>query len=177
MLVLIVTCSPLLACIPRRAIPETLHLAAIAVVDEGPLAAVAAHRLGDFYPPQFTQPALICAGEMDAGMDGRLTPSCSTFRPTFQRDVLAGRAPRRASERGRHAHEAKAFSGSGTSSRSVLAEVQDFARRYRASHRTLPRGRWNADALQPTLDKAWFGGADAVINYVTWCPSCSPARR
>ena len=50
------------------AVPESLHNAAIAVVDEdgSPLSA---RIVSAFYPPHFTRPAMVTPAQADAGMD------------------------------------------------------------------------------------------------------------
>lgn len=92
MLVLILYLFTVAVYSSARAIPETLHLAAIAVVDED-RSPLSQRIVGAFYPPLFTQPAVITRSEMDAGMDTGDYTFVLNIPPNFQRDVLAGRAP------------------------------------------------------------------------------------
>ncbi|AEB86724.1 ABC-2 transporter permease [Alicycliphilus denitrificans] len=164
MLVLIVYLFTVAVYSSARAIPETLHMAAIAVVDEdhSPLSQ---RIIGDFYPPLFTRPAVITRDEMDAGMDTGAYTFVLNIPPDFQRDVLAGRAP--AVQLNVDATRmSQAFSGSGYIQQIVLGEVQDFTRRYRAST-TLPVDLNARMRFNPSLTQAWFGGAMQYVNYIT----------
>ncbi|MBX3701385.1 MAG: ABC transporter permease [Dokdonella sp.] len=164
MLVLIVYLFSVAVYSSARAIPETLHLAAIAVVDEdhSPLSQ---RIVAAFYPPLFTQPTLITRDEMDAGMDTGAYTFVINIPPDFQRDVLAGRAP--AVQLNVDATRmSQAFSGSGYIQQIVLGEVQDFVRRYRASS-TLPVDLNVRMRFNPSLTQAWFGGAMQYVNYIT----------
>ena len=164
MLVLILYLFTVAVYSSARAIPETLHLAAIAVVDED-RSPLSQRIVGAFYPPLFTQPAVITRSEMDAGMDTGDYTFVLNIPPNFQRDVLAGRAP--AVQLNVDATRmSQAFSGSGYIQQIVLGEVQEFARRYRASS-TLPVDMNARMRFNPTLTQAWFGGAMQYINYIT----------
>ncbi len=92
MLVLIVYVFTLAIYSAATAMPETLHKAPIAIVDEddSPLSQRIAAA---FYPPQFLPPARISLAEMDAGMDAGRYTFVLNIPPGFQRDVLAGRQP------------------------------------------------------------------------------------
>src|SRR5690606_25532060 len=73
-------------------LPETLHMAPIAVVDEdhSPLSA---RLIGSLYPPYFMPPAMIEQREIDPGMDAGDFTFALDIPPGFQRDLLAGRQP------------------------------------------------------------------------------------
>lgn len=164
MLVLIVYTFTLSVYTSARAIPETLHNAPIAIVDEddSPLSARIASA---FYPPQFTRPAMVTLAEMDPGMDEGLYTFVLNIPPNFQREVLAGRAPELQLNVDA-TRMSQAFSGSGYVQQIVLAEVNEFVQRYRGSA-TPPvelalRARFN-----PALEKAWFGALMQIINNVT----------
>ena len=146
------------------AMPETLHNAPIAIVDEdgSPLSQRIASA---FYPPQFAPPQMITLAEMDRGMDeGRYT-FVLDIPPDFQRDVLAGRSP--ALQLNIDATRmSQAFSGNLYVQQIVTGEVDEFVQRYRGS--SAPpvdlalRARFN-----PALEKPWFGGLMEIINNVT----------
>jgi len=144
--------------------PETLHNAAIAIVDEdgSPLSARIASA---FYPPQFTRPPVIPIAAVDRGMDDGEYTFVLDIPPNFQRDVLAGRSPTLqvnvdATRMG------QAFSGSGYVQQIVTREVNQLVRR--TDHVDAPpvdlvlRMRHN-----PNLTKSWFAALMEIVNNVT----------
>ena len=146
------------------AMPETLHKAPIAIVDEDD-SPLSQRIVSAFYPPQFIMPQMISMSEMDEGMDdGRFT--FALYIPQgFQRDVLAGRAPDLQLNVDA-TRMSQAFSGSGAVQQIVIGEVNEFVQRQRGGS-ALPvdlalRARFN-----PALDKSWFGGVMRIINNVT----------
>ena len=164
MLVLIAYTFTVSIYVAATAMPESLHRAPIAIVDEdgSPLSARIASAL---YPPQFNVPALVTLAEVDAGMDSGDYTFALDIPPNFQRDVLAGRAP--ALQLNVDATlMSQAFTGSSYIQQIIASEVDDFVRRFRAD--TTPpvelalRMRFN-----PNLDPAWFGSLMEIINNVT----------
>ncbi len=110
--------------------PDTLHNAPIAIVDEdgSPLSA---RIVSAFYPPHFKLPARIALAEVDAGHGRGDYTFALDIPPNFQRDVLAGRTP--AIQLNVDATRmSQAFTGSATSSRSSIGEVNEFVQRYRS---------------------------------------------
>ena len=164
MLVLIVFMFGFSVYSAARSMPETLHRAPIAIVDEdaSPLSLRIASA---FYPPQFMPPAAVAQGEVDAGMDAGIYTFALIIPPGFQRDVLAGRAPalQLAVDATRMT---QAFNGAGAIGQVVQGEVAAFVQRYRdtaaAPVELALRARFN-----PTLDKGWFGAMTQLINHVT----------
>lgn len=164
MLLLIVYTFTVSVYTAATAMPETLHNAPIAIVDEdgSPLSA---RIITAFYPPQFVAPSLISLDQMDAGMDQGLYTFVVDIPPDFQRDVLAGRAPEIQLNIDA-TRMSQAFTGSGYVQQIVQGEVNEFVQRYRGPT-TLPvelalRARFN-----PSLEKSWFGGLMQIINNVT----------
>ena len=92
MLVLIVYAFTFSIYTAATAMPETLHKAPIAIVDED-RSALSNHIIDDFYPPYFLPPALITTAEMDARMDAGLDTFALHIPSGFQRDLLAGHSP------------------------------------------------------------------------------------
>jgi len=144
--------------------PETLHNAPIAIVDEDN-SALSQRIASAFYPPQFTPPAMIDYGSVDPGMDAGQYTFALVIPPNFQRDVLAGRSP--AAQLNVDATRmSQAFTGSGYIQQIFNGEVNEFVKRYRGT--TVPpvdlalRARFN-----PSLDKAWFGSVVQIINHIT----------
>lgn len=164
MLVLIAYTFTVAIYVAATAMPETLHKAPIAIVDEdgSPLSARVAMA---FYPPHFKAPVMIPLTGIDPGMDAGDYTFALDIPPDFQRDVLAGRSPviqlnvdaTRMSQ---------AFTGSSYVQQMVLGEVNEFVQRYRGS--AVPpvdlalRARFN-----PNLEQSWFGGLMEIINNVT----------
>ncbi|WP_243039242.1 ABC transporter permease [Dyella sedimenti] len=164
MLILIVYTFTVSVYTSASAVPEALHNASIAIVDEdgSPLSQ---RILTAFYPPQFTRPAMIGLGEMDAGMDAGRYTFVLNMPPNLQRDVLAGR-PAAIQLNVDATRMSQAFTGSSYIQQIVLSEVNEFVARYRGSGAPpvdlVLRARFN-----PQLEKAWFGGLMQIINNVT----------
>jgi len=164
MLVLIVYTFTISIYVAATAMPESLHNAPIAIVDEdgSPLSA---RIVASFYPPHFMAPQMISLAEVDAGMDRGLFTFVLDIPPDFQRDVLAGRSP--AMQLNVDATRmSQAFTGNGYIQQIVSTEVNDFAQRYHST--AIPpvdlalRMRFN-----PNLEQSWFGSLMEVINNVT----------
>lgn len=147
-----------------RSMPETLHKAPIAIVDED--ASPLSNRIAAaFYPPQFVGPSMISLEQVDPGMDAGIYTFVLVIPPNFQRDVLAGRKP------GLQLNVdatrmTQAFNGSGAIQQIVQGEVASFVQRDQGSTQ-LPveinvRARFNQ-----TLDKGWFGTMTQLINNIT----------
>jgi len=146
------------------AIPETLNRAPIAIVDEDQ-SALSTRIASAFYPPYFTPPQIVTAGEMDRRMDSGLDTFALDIPPDFQRDVLAGRSPT-IQLNVDATRMTQAFSGSGYVQNIVTGEVNTFADRYLA--KAIPvvnlvlRVRFN-----PDLNKSWFGAIINIIDNIT----------
>lgn len=144
--------------------PESLHHAAIAVVDEDQ--SQLSERLIDaFQPPYFRPAQRIDLSQMDRGMDsGRYTFTLN-IPPDFQRDVLAGRSP--TIQLNVDATQVSmAFTGAGYIQNIGASEVAEFVRRYRGplaqSAELAVRVEFN-----PNLSRSWFGSVMEVINQIT----------
>ena len=164
MLVLIVYVFTASVYTKATSMPETLHNAPIAIVDEDN-SALSQRSASAFYPPQFTPPAMIDYGRVDPGMDAGQYTFALVIPPNFQRDVLARRSP--ALQLNVDATRmSQAFTGSGYIQQIAIGEVNEFVKRYRGAE-PLPvdlalRARFN-----PSLDKAWFGSVVQIINHIT----------
>lgn len=146
------------------AMPESLHNAPIAIVDEdaSPLSARIASA---FYPPNFTRPVMIGLPDVDPGMDAGIYTFVLNIPSGFQRDVLAGKSAELQLNVDA-TRMSQAFTGSGYIQQIVGAEVNEFAQRYRGTS-TPPvelvlRARFN-----PSLKMSWFGSVMSIINNVT----------
>jgi ABC-2 type transport system permease protein len=147
-----------------KAMPETLHRAPIAIVDEDQ-STVSSRIVSAFYPPYFVAPRLISQPEMDSRMDAGLDTFALDIPPNFQRDLLAGRSP--AIQLNIDATRmSQAFTGGGYVQSIVSGQVTEFLDRYR-SQAVLPvdldlRARFN-----PELNKGWFGAITETIEAIT----------
>ncbi len=164
MLILIVYTFTVAVYTAATAVPETLHLAPIAIVDNDG-SALSTRIASSFYPPRFTPPARITEAEIDRGMDAGHYTFVLNIPPHFQRDVLAARAPRLQLNVDA-TRMSQAFTGSGFVQLTVAGEIDEFLRRYRGI--TLQpielamRARFN-----PALEQAWFGSVMEVVSHVT----------
>ncbi len=164
MLVLIGYAFSLAIYAAATAMPETLHKAPIAVVDED-RSQLSTRIVDAFYPPQFSTPSLITREEMDARMDAGLDTFALAIPPDFQRDFLAGRqveiqlnidATRMS----------QAFTGNSHIQTIVSNEIGTFLKRYRPDSGQQVdlalRARFN-----PELNKSWFGAVMKIIDNIT----------
>ena len=164
MLVLIVYTFTVSIYVAATAMPESLHKAAIAIVDEDD-SPLSARIVASFYPPHFTTPRLITLAEMDAGMDNGTYTFVLDIPPNFQREVLAGLAP--AVQLNVDATRmSQAFTGSGYIQQIVAGEVGEFVQRHRGSA-PLPADLNVRMRFNPNLEQAWFGSLMQIINNVT----------
>ena len=146
------------------ALPESLHKAPIAIVDED-RSPLSTRIIDAFYPPFFPPPVVITHAQMDARMDAGLDTFALTIPPGFERDVLAGRSP--ALQLNVDATRmSQAFTGSGYIQSIVTGEVNAFVRRHQQTAAPVVdlalRMRFN-----PELNQSWFGAVMEVINNIT----------
>ena len=145
-------------------LPESLHKAPVAIIDED-RSPLSLRIIDAFYPPHFLPPLIIEQYAADPGMDTGLYTFVLDIPPDFQRDVLAGRRP--AIQLNVDATRmSQAFIGSGYIQNIVTGEVTAFSQRYR----TLPA--WPAELeirarFNPNLSSVWFGSVMEVINSIT----------
>ena len=163
MLVLIVYVFTLSIYSAATALPETMQNATIAIVDDD-RSALSGRIVSAFYPPEFVRPQLIDQAQMDTGMDRGDFTFTLHIPSNFQRDVLAGRTPE-IQLNVDATRMSQAFTGNGYIQQVVMAEINEFVQRYRATPK-LPvelelRARFN-----PTLEKSWFGGVAEIITSV-----------
>jgi ABC-2 type transport system permease protein len=147
-----------------KSMPESLHKAPMAIVDED-ASPLSARIASSFYPPSFTHPAMLSLPEVDAGMDAGVYTFALVIPAGFQRDVLAGK-PVELQLNVDATRMSQAFTGSGYVQQIVAGEVNEFVKRYRGSStpavELLMRARFN-----PALQATWFGSVMSIINNVT----------
>ncbi len=164
MLVLIVYTFTVSVYVAATAVPETLHQAPIAILDEDQ-SALSQQIVSAFYPPHFRPPALISRDQVDPGMDAGIYTFVLDIPPNFQRDVLAGRAP--AVQLNIDATRmSQAFTGNGAVQQIVQDEVNEFVQRARGGG-GLPVELALRMRFNPALEGSWFGALMQVVNNVT----------
>ena len=164
MLVLIFVSFTLIIYTAATAVPESLHNAAIAVVDED-VSPLSARITSAFYPPHFTRPAMVTSAEADAGMDAGRYTFVVNVPPNFQRDVLAGR-PAEIQLNVDATRMSQAFTGSSYILQIITDEINEFVKRYRKPTE-LPVDLAVRMRFNPNLTQAWFGSLMEIINNVT----------
>ncbi|AZY52527.1 ABC transporter permease [Bordetella avium] len=164
MLILIVVAFTVMIYTAATAVPESLHHATIAVVDED-ASPLSQRIVSAFYPPYFTRPAIVTPAEVDRGMDRGLYTFSLNIPPNFQRDVLAGR-PAAIQLNVDATRMSQAFTGSGYIQQIINDEIETFIKRYRQIAAPpvdlAVRMRFN-----PNLTQSWFGAMMEIINNVT----------
>jgi ABC-2 type transport system permease protein len=146
------------------ALPDSLHNAPIAIVDEDQ-SPLSQRIVNAFQPPLFVPPKLVSREDMDARMDAGLDTFALNIPPNFQQDVLAGRSPgiqlnTDATRVG------QAFTGSAYVQTIAQGEVQAWLARYRSAMEApvdiAERLRFNAN-----LSRKWFGAVVALTDMIT----------
>ncbi|TCM19887.1 ABC-2 type transport system permease protein [Novosphingobium sp. PhB165] len=168
MLVLIVFTFTVSVYTSANSTPETLHNAAIAIVDEDDTP-LSQRIISAFYPPQFVVPRMITPDQVDPGMDAGDFTFVLHIPHGFQRDVLAGRGSNEGGAEIQLLTDAtrmsQAFTGTGHIQQIVSGEVTEFVNRYRANAAPQVdlaiRARFN-----PTLNRTWFGALAQIINQI-----------
>lgn len=145
-------------------VPETLHNAPIAIVDEDQ-SQLSSRVINAFQPPYFRTPEMIGHAQMDRGMDVGLYSFTLDIPPDFQRDVLAGRQPS-IQVNVDATQTAQAFSGAGYIQNIIGTEVREFVSRYRGEA-AMPAQLAVRMEFNPNLTQAWFGAVMEVINQIT----------
>ncbi len=146
------------------AMPETLHMAPIAIVDEdgSPLSS---RITASFYPPRFLAPALISLDAIDPGMDAGRYTFVLVIPADFQRDVLAGRSPQ-IQLNVDATRMSQAFTGSGYIQQIVMGEVSEYVKRYRETT-ALPVDLALRMRFNQNLEPSWFGALGEIVNRIT----------
>ncbi len=164
MMVLIVFSFTVQVYLTATGLPESLHKAPIAFVDEdhSPLSS---RIVNAFFPPHFLTPVIIDQYAMDPGMDAGLYTFVLDIPSDFQRDVLAGRQP--AIQLNVDATRmSQAFIGNSYIQNIINGEVTAFVKGHRAVT-TLPAELEVRARFNPNLSSVWFGSVMELINSIT----------
>ena len=147
-----------------NALPDNLHKAPIAIVDDD--RTQVSERITDaFLMPYFLRPDRIDTAQMDAGMDsGRYTFGV-VIPPNFEQDLLARRTPEIQLNIDA-TRMMQAFTGNRDVQMIIQGEVQEFWQRYRTSL-TVPVSLDLRSRFNPELNKTWFGALTELIDEIT----------
>ena len=146
------------------AVPDAVHRASIAVVDED-LSPLSKRIISAYYPPHFLNPFRIELSQVNQGMDQGIFTFALNIPPNFQRDVLRGDSPE-IQLNVDATRMSQAFVGSGYVSQIALDEVREFVDRYR-SQPAPPVDLAIRMRFNPNLTPSWFGAVVEVINQIT----------
>lgn len=145
-------------------VPQSLHKAPIAIVDED-RSPLSQRIINAFYLPYFLTPVIIDQYETDHGMDVGLYSFVLDIPSHFQRDMLAGRQP--ALQLNIDATRiSQAFIGNTYIQTILNGEVNAFAQGHRAVV-TLPVELEIRTRFNPNLSSVWFGSLMEVVNSIT----------
>lgn len=164
MLLLICYCFTISIYSAATAIPDSLNLASIAIVDEDD-SPLSRQIIKAFYPPLFNPAAKISLHEMDTGMDEDKYTFVLNIPPNFQRDVLKGQSPD-VQLNVDATRMSQAFTGNGYIQQIVSDEVNEFVQRYRSAD-ILPINLVMHTSFNANLVRSWFGSVMEIINMVT----------
>ncbi|SEH73832.1 ABC-2 type transport system permease protein [Rheinheimera pacifica] len=150
--------------IAGTSMPETLHKAPIAVVDEDQ-SGLSSRIISAFYLPYFMPPQLINLSDVDAALDAGVYSFVLNIPPAFEQDTLAGRSPK-VQLSVDATRISQAFSGSGYIEQIVSSEISEFSQRQRLNT-SLPVDLVLRASFNPNLTASWFGSLMEVVNGVT----------
>ena len=164
MLALIVYIFTAAIYIASTALPESINMASIAIVDED-RSPLSQRITSAFFPPKFAKPDLVSLEEVDPGMDKDRFTFALNIPPDFQRDVLYGRSPT-IQLNVDATRMTQAFVGGGYIQRMIMDETDLFADRY-ATASELPVELAMRMRFNPNLTRSWFGSVVELINNIT----------
>lgn len=144
--------------------PESLHRASLAVVDED-RSPLSMRIINAFQPPFFLPPQLIDLKDMDRGMDAGHYTFTLNIPPGFQSDLLGGRQPT-AQLNVDATQISQAFTGAGYIQSIAAGEIAEFLQRHRGGVAQAVELEMRV-AFNPNLTRAWFGAVMEVINQIT----------
>ena len=146
------------------AVPDGLHNASLAVVDED-RSTLSERIQGAFYPPQFTLPDNITLDEMDIGMDKGQYTFVLNIPPSFQQDLLGDRTPTMQLNIDA-TRMTQGFTGNVIINQIINGEVNEYLARER-QQQSFPVNLTERMRFNPNLTAAWFGALNEVINLIT----------
>ncbi|MFC4261143.1 ABC transporter permease [Marinobacter lacisalsi] len=149
--------------ISSASIPETLHMAPIAIVDED-RSPLSVRMTGAFYPPWFIAPTRIEQHRIDPLMDAGDYTFVLDIPPGMQRDLLAGNQP--TLQLNVDATKLnQAFLGAGYIQAILTEETRAFVQGDRRA--TSPVELEIRNRFNPALSQNWFGAVIELIDNIT----------
>ena len=145
-------------------LPQSLHKAPIAIVDEDK-SQLSSRLVNAFYLPYFLPPTIIDQSATDQGMDIGLYTFVLDIPPNFQRDVLAARQPK-VQLNIDATRISQAFIGNNYIQNIVSSEVAAFMQGHRSNY-VPPAALELRTLFNPNLNTVWFGAVMELINSVT----------
>ena len=145
-------------------LPQSLHKAPIAIVDEDK-SQLSSRLVNAFYLPYFLPPTIIDQSATDHGMDIGLYTFVLDIPPNFQRDVLAARQPK-VQLNIDATRISQAFIGNNYIQNIVSSEVAAFMQGHRSNY-VPPAALELRTLFNPNLNTVWFGAVMELINSVT----------
>lgn len=146
------------------AVPESLHQAPIAIVDEDH-SQLSTRLVDAFFPPLFTHPQMITLSAMDRRLDAGLDTFALDIPPDFERDVLAGRQPS-IQLNVDATRMSQAFTGSAYIHAIIEQTVNRFIRRHRREGPP-PVELALRVLFNPNLSQSWFTSVMETIDNIT----------
>lgn len=148
-----------------RAKPDSLHKATIAVVDED-RSQLSSRLIDALHEPYFLPPRLISRADIDSGMDAGQDTFVLNIPPSFERDVIAGKAP--ALQLNADAtRQSQALVGSAYIQNILGAEIARYVQpSLRIAHQA-PVNVVQRVLFNPNLYSSWFGSITGMINNIT----------
>jgi len=164
MLVLIIYSFSFGIYIAATAMPDTLHTAAIAIVDEDD-STLSARIATAFYKPTFNPPVKITHQQIDPDMDAGKYTFVLVIPAHYQRDLLDGKNPQLQLNIDA-TRMSQAFIGDGVIQQIVMGEVSEFMQRFREQV-TPPVDLEVRMRFNPALAPTWFNGLMELISNIT----------
>ena len=150
--------------VTSTAVPESLSMATLAIVDEDD-SPLSRHIVGAFYPPSFAIPKVIPLSEVDRGMDQDEFSFTMDIPKNFQRDVLAQKNPT-IQLNVDATRISQALVGNGQIQFITQAEVSAFVQRYR--EQTTPKVELATRMyFNQNLTRSWAKSVIELINNIT----------
>ena len=145
--------------------PDSIHDAAIAIVDEDN--SQLSIRLGDcFLPPEFHKPRYIDREEMDRILDSGESTFVVVFPPDFEKDVIAGNCPE-VQLNVDATRMSQAFTGCGYIQQILANEVDNFLSHQTSAAAAAPAAFVIRNRFNPNLQKFWVGAINSFVNNIT----------
>jgi ABC-2 type transport system permease protein len=151
--------------VSATSVPETLHKAPIAIVDEDQ-SQLSQRIIDAFYPPYFTTPTLTNLSTLDERMKAGLDNFSILIPPKFEQELLVGKIP--VIQLNIDATSvSQAITGNEHTQRIIMGEVNNFLLTHGLKKPALTIDIPFKILFNPGLKESWFGGVMELINNIT----------